>query len=232
MSYVYARTLCAYCGDKYIYPPAPHLEECDDGNMVSGDGCSSTCQIESLFTCIPANQDILGPSVCSFECMSAWNVWTTDNSTAWQSWKDCDDGNSVEDDGCTSLCNINTGWICENGTATTPDTCTEICGDGYDYHTYPCDDGNLDDGDGCDANCQVETGWTCADGNIPFPDICTYACTTRVEDLGIFACVDSNLSPNDGCNGQCEVEKGWECTGGDPVTIDSCFEVCGDSYNL
>lgn len=27
------------------------LEECDDGNVVSGDGCSSTCKIEDNFDC-------------------------------------------------------------------------------------------------------------------------------------------------------------------------------------
>jgi cysteine-rich repeat protein len=26
--------------------PSARLEECDDGNRVSGDGCSSTCRIE------------------------------------------------------------------------------------------------------------------------------------------------------------------------------------------
>ena len=26
-------------------------EECDDGNQISGDGCSSTCQIEPGWTC-------------------------------------------------------------------------------------------------------------------------------------------------------------------------------------
>lgn len=66
------------------------------------------------------------------------------------SYKDCDDGNAVEEDGCSSICNINTGWTCTGGTLTTADTCTETCGDGYDYGNYACDDGNLIDGDGCD----------------------------------------------------------------------------------
>jgi len=37
-------------------------EACDDGNSVSGDGCSSTCQTEAGFTCITTPPD---PSVCS-----------------------------------------------------------------------------------------------------------------------------------------------------------------------
>lgn len=39
----------------------------------------------------------------------------------------------MEDDGCSTLCNVNTGWTCTGGTATNADTCTEVCGDGYDY---------------------------------------------------------------------------------------------------
>jgi cysteine-rich repeat protein len=32
------------CGDTFINPP----EQCDDGNTVNGDGCSSTCTVEPL----------------------------------------------------------------------------------------------------------------------------------------------------------------------------------------
>ncbi len=35
------------CGDGLVLG----TEQCDDGNAVSGDGCSSTCQIEAGFTC-------------------------------------------------------------------------------------------------------------------------------------------------------------------------------------
>jgi cysteine-rich repeat protein len=38
---------CAQCGDGDIDPP----EVCDDGNLVSGDGCNSACRIEAGFTC-------------------------------------------------------------------------------------------------------------------------------------------------------------------------------------
>eukprot|EP01025_Chloroclados_australasicus_P007283 TRINITY_DN1232_c0_g1_i2.p1 TRINITY_DN1232_c0_g1~~TRINITY_DN1232_c0_g1_i2.p1 ORF type:complete len:464 (-),score=67.58 TRINITY_DN1232_c0_g1_i2:417-1808(-) len=35
------------------------LEECDDGNTVSGDGCSSTCKVEPGYICVP-----IGTSFC------------------------------------------------------------------------------------------------------------------------------------------------------------------------
>ena len=41
------------CGDGIIIDS----EKCDDGNSVSGDGCTSTCQIESGYTCTGAPSD-------------------------------------------------------------------------------------------------------------------------------------------------------------------------------
>ena len=37
----------AVCGDSN----REASETCDDGNVVSGDGCSSTCQVEGSFVC-------------------------------------------------------------------------------------------------------------------------------------------------------------------------------------
>lgn len=34
------------CGDGYVITLA-----CDDGNLIDGDGCSSTCEIEAFHTC-------------------------------------------------------------------------------------------------------------------------------------------------------------------------------------
>ncbi len=53
-----------------------------------------------------------------------------------ESGEQCDDGNSVENDGCSSSC-----VACGNSVITAPET---------------CDDGNLVDGDGCTASCRIE----------------------------------------------------------------------------
>lgn len=46
------------CGDKIL-----NLKEgCDDGNLISGDGCSSLCQIEATYTCVYVSTAI--GSVC------------------------------------------------------------------------------------------------------------------------------------------------------------------------
>ena len=37
---------------------------CDDGNLINGDGCSSTCQIETDYTCVGGSTT--SASACSF----------------------------------------------------------------------------------------------------------------------------------------------------------------------
>jgi cysteine-rich repeat protein len=46
-----SNSVCAKsCGDGAKYA-AHYSEQCDDGNLVSGDGCDSSCQIENLYEC-------------------------------------------------------------------------------------------------------------------------------------------------------------------------------------
>lgn len=138
----------------------------------------------------------MGPSVCKFSCIDGLNALLV---AANIHCKNCDDGNHVNNDGCTTLCNVDTGWTCSGGTAAGPDTCKEICGDGYDYGTYACDDGNLLDGDGCSSKCTVEPGFTCKYGTMDFPDTCIEtSCPTTPYDLGNFPCVDANNNNGDG----------------------------------
>ena len=61
------------CGDGVL---DVDFEECDDGNVVSGDGCSSRCTIEK--------------STCGDGTLDAG--------------EDCDDGNNVDGDGCSHDC--------------------------------------------------------------------------------------------------------------------------------
>lgn len=38
---------------------------CDDGNLINGDGCSSSCKVESGFNCIAGHNNTA--SVCKYE---------------------------------------------------------------------------------------------------------------------------------------------------------------------
>ena len=54
-----ASTCTNLCGDGTIDAG----EECDDGDVQNSDGCDSSCNVETGFTCTSAN-----PSVCSTVC--------------------------------------------------------------------------------------------------------------------------------------------------------------------
>ena len=63
----------------------------------------------------------------------------------------CDDSNLVSGDGCSSSCQIETGYQCSGGNSTTKDQCNEICGDGKNMGEVQCDDGNTQNDDGCNS---------------------------------------------------------------------------------
>jgi fibro-slime domain-containing protein len=71
-------------------------EQCDDGNTVTGDGCSPLCRLEPV--CPPNG----GP--CSTVCGSGL-LLPGDQ-------KECDDGNTVPGDGCSTDCKIEPGFTC------------------------------------------------------------------------------------------------------------------------
>lgn len=64
------------------------IEECDDGNLVVGDGCNSLCSIENGFICPVANLPCEG--ICGDGLVKGAET--------------CDDGNTANDDGCSSTC--------------------------------------------------------------------------------------------------------------------------------
>ena len=141
------------------------LELCDDGNKISGDGCSSTCQIEDGFKCRQSQQK---KSVCSGEC---------GNGRKFQAYgEQCDDGNNLNGDGCSSDCKIESDrFYCSFNQEGLQSACEPIgtyipgqttpspsfCGNGYLEGGEECDDGFPRNGDGCSALCKIEAGWNC-----------------------------------------------------------------------
>lgn len=74
------------CGDGHLNqggdPDDPdNFEECEDGNTVDGDGCSSDCKLEELFE-----------SKCG------------DGLIDLNTGEECDDGNNIDDDECPNDC--------------------------------------------------------------------------------------------------------------------------------
>jgi cysteine-rich repeat protein len=121
-------------------------EACDDGNTLSGDGCSSRCQIENDWPPCPGD-------VCVAKHVCGDAFLTTDEV--------CDDGNTRDGDGCSADCRvIEPGWSCRGPGR----PCTPICGDRLLKGGETCDDGNTVDGDGCSIYCLTEPGWDCTSG--------------------------------------------------------------------
>ena len=81
-------------------------EGCDDFNTVALDGCSSTCAVESGWTCVGTN-----PSVCTAICGDAKVVAT----------ETCDDGVNNGLTGCNTNCHgWASGYTCCCGNLTSP----------------------------------------------------------------------------------------------------------------
>ena len=146
-------------------------EQCDDGNLEDGDGCSAICQIEEGEN--PPAEPVCGNGILEEE-------------------EGCDDGNIEDGDGCSSTCTIEEQPeeppqpVCGNGIleegedcdGETPQACTTeqgysgyractnclwdnciseaFCGDGIKNGLEQCDDENTQNGDGCSSACQTE----------------------------------------------------------------------------
>lgn len=80
------------CGDGFI----EGIEECDDGNPDDGDGCSSTCTVESGWDCTGE------PSACTEVCGDGIITGS----------EECDDGNLDDGDGCSSICVVEEECVC------------------------------------------------------------------------------------------------------------------------
>ena len=71
---------------------------CDDANILSNDGCSSTCTVECGWNCSSSN--FSSPDFCLTSC--------GDGQLA--GIEQCDDSNVADNDGCSSTCTVEDGW--------------------------------------------------------------------------------------------------------------------------
>jgi cysteine-rich repeat protein len=91
-------------------------EDCDDGNMIGGDGCSTSCTFEECGDAVvdaAAGEEcddgnVLAGDGCSPSCVfERCGNGITDLNEA------CDDGNEVAGDGCSATCHSDE--TCGNG---------------------------------------------------------------------------------------------------------------------
>jgi len=163
----------------------------------------------------------------------------------------CDDGNQVNDDGCTNACTlpvcgdgitqIGSGEQCDDGNLINNDGCTNacrlpVCGDGILQAGEQCDDGNTVNGDCCSSTCMFESnGSACgADANQCTLDVCNGAgaCTHPNAPISTPCDADGNLCTIDHCNGfgQCVFLSDVTCQAANPPCEGG--EVCNSATGL
>ena len=140
--------------------------DCDDGNLLPGDGCNQFCQEEVGWSCL--NIPFLR-SFCTRNC----------GNGILEPGEQCEDFNLVSGDGCFN-CLIEPGWSCNYISGIS--ICSRgICGDGIldPRIGEECDDGNQNDADGCSNTCMKSTTATCHNtvgqtSNCYYPYFCKY----------------------------------------------------------
>lgn len=117
-----------FCGNGVVLAP----EECEDGNLVNGDGCDNNCTFTACGNGVVAGDEscddgnLVSGDGCDANCTPSGcgNGITAGDET-------CDDGNLTDGDGCDSNC-TETG--CGNGI----ETAGEECDDGVDNGVNGC----------------------------------------------------------------------------------------------
>ncbi len=168
------------------------IEQCDDGNVLPGDGCNGNCKVEPHWSCPPAGACTRNV-VCGDGQIGPGEV--------------CDDGNTLDDDGCDATCTVqDPAFTCVAGEACVR---TSECGNKRIEAGEDCEDGNTTSGDGCSSTCKLEGGWVCPNPGTP----CKLAprCGDSVVQPSIGeVCDDGNQKDGDGCSADCKT-KGAGC---------------------
>jgi cysteine-rich repeat protein len=188
-------------------------EQCDDGNIANGDGCSATCQTEGGADCgngLPEageqcdDGNASNNDACTNACL---NARCGDNFIR-TGVEQCDDGNTSNGDGCSAACQtennncgngtVNAGEECDDGNNINTDACKNNCqaaecGDGVvQSGVEQCDDGNANNNDSCRNNCTLQTcgngvvnaGEECDDGNQTAGDFLSDFCDPNCQNPG------------------------------------------------
>ncbi len=182
-------------------------EECEDGNRLDGDGCSSSCELECAPEDEPCTEVVCGDGILG-------------------TGETCDDRNARSDDGCSSSCRIESGYVCP--VPGSPCEREPTCGNGVIEAGESCDDGDTSSSDGCSASCAIENGFDCTG----MPSMCRPTTCGDGTTQGGEGCDDGNALPFDGCSSDCRLEPtcipAMACTSpcGDGIVVGS--EQCDD----
>jgi len=169
---------CTLCGNGIVDTG----EQCDDGNLVAGDGCSATCTVE-----------VAGGDLCGDGFPDVG--------------EDCDDGNFNNHDGCSSTCK-NEGLVCGDDVL---DAIDEQCDDGNTDNDDGCDSSCDWEGVTITVSGAFNTPhtiFTAVDNSTRFrnisdgTDVCKYISTANINVTGELVLEDCILEMNSSIDGQ------------------------------
>jgi len=225
--WVCAAGVCSLCGDGVVSP----IEACDDNNFQNGDGCSTTCKLETGAVCwlVGGQCSVCGNKVIEVVAVDSHGTSSSSDDTYTQ--EQCDDGNALSGDGCSSACLAEAGYTCPLVGAG-----CNACGNGIREGLEKCDDHNQVGADGCSADClRIEASYAC-----PVAGQLCVRCGNGIIEAGE-ACDDANQLGGDGCSRACQIEsdQGYTCVisgtsligcakCGDGVVSTAFGEVCDD----
>jgi cysteine-rich repeat protein len=234
------------CGDGWVDEPAG--ERCDDGNAVPGDGCEAGCDwsctadadcddaemCSGVETCDPAGHRCLPgtPLADGTGCTAVGGTpghcrrgacarLTCGNGLA-DAGEECDDGNTVNGDGCDAACVYSCHGSRECVEAPDDPCTTDVCEPGgagqlcrHVPNTAACDDADpCTDGDRCAGDGLCRGTLVDADGDTFGPgDACGLDC----DDADRTVYPDAPESCNgidDDCSGTADDGSGMTCARG------------------
>ena len=152
------------CGNTII----EGTEQCDDGNIINGDGCSSICQVESTlsseviqsFTASPTeivSGDSTTLSWSAIQGSTCVSIWSNSPSLPIRGSYII---NSINKFPATFSLQCTYNNIAYSKSVVITEKIVEpllpLCDNGIIEAGEQCDDGNAIDGDGCSAICQIE----------------------------------------------------------------------------
>ena len=213
----------ASCGDGLVQG----REACDDGNNRNGDGCSSSCEIESPQQRRAAREQLAQQAQEQERTLRLLARDKACGNGLVQAPEQCDDGNKADGDGCSSSCRLEPRLVA---------SAAPECGDGVQDSGEECDDGpeNSDSiRNACRTDCKksycgdfvLDRDEQCDNGpanSDTDADACRTVCTLPQCGDGVVdtteECDDGNVQNEDGCSSRCTAEE----------ALFAAASVCGD----
>lgn len=241
----------ARCGNGVLDPG----EACDDGNAVSGDCCSATCEAEPPAPCASDGNDCT-TDVCDGAglCAHVANQAPCDDGLFCNGADTCSGGACAVHAGdpcaagaeCNRTCDEAAGTCAapagaactDDGNACTDDRCDGLGACAHPPNGAPCDDGVFCNGaDACaGGSCSVHAGDPCAAGG-ECNRTCDENAASCAAPAGAACADDGNPCTDDRCDGSgacahpandAPCDDGLFCNGADTCSGGACSLHAGD----